>query len=629
MWVSWRERLVQQPELRAFDNWPRIPIDSLSREYRKAFLRNQTIVAQALSGTGRFGEIARQQNISRSRVTQLLNRCLGGDSIQPPALTQGLIPHNRIVENQRQRSRPKLSQPRGSACAFKDLLSAIPALPKALDAMIEAKLRDAPNAQRLMPQALHGEFKRILAEVQWPQDQYPYTSVSVAYESVRRYLHRRTNELILARLHRKPSSARHPLLHERTYRAQRAMQIDEHTLDLNGCVHLALDGEMIPLRLARASVLLATDADTHCILGYALAPTRHPNQQDMLTLLDQCFAPWKPMVLTTPGFEYAPGACFPSGLEQAYPISFGTVQMDNALMHKAHSVIDLLCRQFGATLSLGLPAMPKARRLVESVFDYINKTCSHRFASTAGSGPADPKKESRKNQKRPPAVTFETINEALSVILAEYNITPQASLGGATPLALFEHQCAAHFVRYIPQQFRQMWKPFAGSKEVTLHWYKHEHRIPHVNFHGVRYQGPGLMKVADKTKRIRVEFDRRDIRTLQAFDLSGNALGELHAPASWRRYPHILATRQFILKNTKRHHFNARDPLAAYFRHLLENKNQPKTALSLLRVYEEFTAGGNGGLVLGDGQSRSRGSRHSMRRPKRNVWNAGIANHRG
>ena len=629
MWMSWRERLVLQPELGAFDQWPRIPMDSLPRKYRKVFLRNQMIVAQALSGTDRFGEIARQHNVSRGRVSQLLNRCLGGESNKPPALTRGLVPHHRVVENQRQTQVPNLSQPRGNSCAFKDLLKAIPALPLALDAMIMAKLNDAPNAQRLTPEAMHGEFKRVLAEANWPQDRYPYTSASVAYESVRRYLHRRMDELLLARHHRQPSSAQHPLLHEKVHRAQRAVQIDEHTLDLQGLVYLLLNGEMIPLRLARASVLLATDVDTHCILGYVLAPTRHPNQQDMLALLDQCFAPWKPLTLTTPGFEYSPGACFPSGLDESYPISFGTVQMDNALMHSAHSVIDLLCKQFGATLSLGHPAMPKTRRLVESVFDYINKTCSHRFASTAGSSPVDPKRESRKNQKRPPAVTFQTINEALSVILAEYNITPQPSLGGATPLALFAHHCESHFVRYIPQQYRQAWKPFTGSKEVTLHWYKHELRIPHVNFHGVRYQGPGLMKVAGNTKRVRVEFDRRDIRTLQAFAPSGDALGELHAPSSWRRYPHSLATRQLIQKNAKHHRFNARDPLATYFRHLLENKNQPKTALSILRIYTEFTAGRNGDLMLADGQSRPRGSRQSTRRSRRNVWHAGIANHRG
>lgn len=174
-----------------------------------------------------------------------------------------------------------------------------------------------------------------------------------------------------------------------------------------------------------------------------------------------------------------------------------------------------------------------------------------------------------------------------------------------------------------------MWKPFVGSKEVTVHWYKHEHRIPHVNFHGVRYQGAGLMKVAGKVKRIRVEFDRRDIRSLQAFDLSGNALGELRAPASWRRYPHSLATRQIIQKKAKQHRFNARDPLAAYFRYLLDNKNQPKTALSLLRVYEEFTTTSTGGLFLDDKKLPTVASVHSINNQRKKIWRAGIANHRG
>jgi hypothetical protein len=331
------------------------------------------------------------------------------------------------------------------------------------------------------------------------------------------------------------------------------------------------------------------------------------------------------MALATPGLAYTPGGCFPSGLDGAFALSFGTVQLDNALMHLAQSVVDLVCEKMGATLSLGPPATPTVRHKVEAVFDYINDHCSHRFASTTGSYPTDPRKESRKNEKTPPVITFQTIDEALSIILTEHNVTAVEVQGGASPLALHRHQCENHFVRYAPTWLMNQWQPLIGSAVLPVHWLKHEDRFPHVNFCYGRYQGPGLLRVADKERQIRVVFDRRDIRTLRAFTMDGEDLGELQAPASWRRYPHSIATRQYIHRHAKAIRFSLRDPLGDFFRHLLDHKGKPDAALSLLRVYREFTAGLAGPLVLSGPASDDRPTRST---DSERVWLPSMANHR-
>lgn len=630
MSLSWRQRLQLQPALWHFQHWPRIPLDTLPAHTRKAFLRNQQVIAHALGGRS-LAEIAQQFNLSTGRVSQLLNRVLGGQAASEPALTAGLIPFASIQAKTRQQPFSTLAKKSGSNCAFQALLDHVPGLRDALDTMILAKLKDADYAQRLTPQAFHGEFKRVLAETHWPTDRYPYTHASLAYESVRRYLHQRTDALLKARQIKKQTKPRDFGLKTNHFRALRAIQIDEHKLDLRNRIHLQLNDELIPLPIARASVLVARDVDTMSVLGYHLAPTVAPNQQDMLTLLDHCISPWQPLEMKTPGLSYTPGACFPSGLADAFPISFGAVQMDNALMHRAHSVINFLCEQYGATLHLGPPAMPKMRQLVESVFDYITEHCSKRVASTTGTHPKDPIRESRKNKKRVPPITFQTVNEAFSVLFTEYNITPTAALGGVSPLELFEHQCRTRYIRYVPTFLSQQWQPLLSSKEVPLHWYKQQRRVPHINFYFARYKGTGLYAVADTEKRIRVVFDRRDIRTLHAYTLSGKDLGMLEVASSWRRFPHTLATRQWIHKNAQQYHLNMRDPLSSYFRLLLENRGKPSEALSLLRVYTEFSCdqSSNAGLICGTDEETTddmnNRTKHKIKTPR---WHREMANYR-
>lgn len=597
MRVTWRQRLAQSPRLREVSSWPLIPTDTLPARQRKAYLRNVRVVAEVLAGDTQ-ATVAMRHNLSAGRVSQLLDRCLGGDDAQAPALNLSLVP-NRVREPKRRRTPlSELGAPNGDNCAFQALLDAVPSLRDNLETLIKASLTRTKRAQPLSTMALHGEFKRTLAEAHWPKERYPYTGASCAYESVRRYLHQRVDELRRGNRQRKagaraavatPGVARHAL---------RAVQIDEQTLDVHGSVTLSLNDELIPLRLARLTVLVAIDVDTRCVLGFHVAMTRAPNQQDLLALLEGCIVPHALWALSTPGLAYSPGAGFPATLPTPYPITFGTVHMDNAWIHSAHAVTHLLCEQMGATLALGRPAQPRTRALVESVFNYINLHCTHRLPSTTGSSPLDPKREPRRHAKSPPSITVTMIKEALSVILADYNTTPRAGLGNASPLSLFVHHCETEFVPFVPDVIRREWRPFVNSEERAVHRYVDEHRRPHVNFHYARYHGPGLDRVAGPKPRIRIEFDRRDIRTLHAYSLSGEDLGELKVSHSWRRFPHSLATREHLHRIAKRIGLSKQDPLGDYLRWLLTCRSQPSDALEYLRVHTEFIQNSRVSLCL-------------------------------
>jgi len=624
MRISWRQQLLLNPHLCDFDQWPLIALDQVPKKDQKDFLRNKKIVAKVLAGH-QLTQVAKEHNLSEGRITQILDRALGSEEDAPPALTAGLIPGRIIVKKQRKQPLPTLTEELGAGCAFSALLRDVPGLLKGLDDVLVPYIAEKNYAQNISPQSFHSEFKRLLKEAHWPTDTYPYTTENTAYESVRRYLHERMKILVKEKDQTKRNqTSRVPRPLKKTFRAKRAVQIDEHKLDLGSRINLVLNDELIPLRIGMISVLVAMDVDTTATLGFWLAQTNAPNQQDLLALIENCITPWTPMTLQTPGFSYEPGACFPSALPDT-PISFGMTRMDNAWIHSALSVTHILCNKMGGTVALGLPANPKIRHLIESVFNFINKNFSHRLPSTTGSYPTDPKRESRINRKKPPVITFRTVLEALSIILTSYNIITRAQLGHASPLSLFQHHCTNHYVRYSPSIITNQWQPFINEKIVALCWYRHENRAPFVNFAGTRYSGPGLWDAVENQKLIRIRFDRRRIRTIDAYTLDGVSLGKLYAPASWQRFEHSRATRKLLLKLTRKDRLSRQDPLSDYLHLLLENKDNPKDALSLLRIFTEFTDYQDSALIM-DGVLNEQQSISNHSTTTR--WNRKMANHR-
>lgn len=585
MYASWRERIKDQPQLADIGSWPELSVQGIPKAKRKKYLRNMQVITSVLSGES-FDSIALRHSLSIGRISQIMDRCLGGDIEAPPALASGCIPDKKIKKGDHLQVLPSLKNDLGTPHAFNKLIGMNPALRTGLDDFIIAKLKDSNRAQTQTPYAFHGEFKRLLAESNWPKSQYPYTSQNLAYETVRRYLHRRTKELILEHTGKKEKRAHVEVGSGFGLRSLRAVQIDEHMLDAHQSLYLSMDEQFISLRMARSTVLLATDVDTHCILGYHLAPTQHPNQQDLLSLWENCLSPWQPLELTSLGLNYTPGSMFP----EISPYLIGQLQLDNAMSHRSASLISSIAKDMGASLHYGLPCLPTTRQLVEYAFNRINQKLSHRLPSTTGSHPRDSKRESAKNRKHPPVVTFQMFNEMLSVVLAHHNTTPQAALQGSSPIDVFNHYRTQHYTPIAHDLSASQWKPFVSSKVVALHWYKNDNRPPHINFCYVKYTGDGLWKaLKQKDEKVRVEFDRSDIRTLKIYSLNGAFLGDAYPPKTWRRFAHSIHTRNYIHNLCKNHRLEMSDPLSSALHHLLKNKDHQKDASRLLRIYTEFS----------------------------------------
>lgn len=608
MSVTWRQRLHLNPELAEIADWPSVTEDNWPAPKRNVFRRNYRIAASILNGYS-VAEVAAQERLSTGRITQVMNRCLGSENEEAPRLSYGLIPYttSRIRQRRQSYSHVGERQNKGGSCAFRALLTDVPGLSSGLDAMIEAKLRDSPHSQRIAPQDLHAEFKRLLSEAHWPKNRYPYTTDSLTYESVRRYGHARIQQ-IRCEQHRRSTRHRKGTVGcpKAATRVFERIQIDEHRLDIENRLHLDLDGLRIPLRLGRASVLMAMDTFSGCCLGVQLTLTQAPGQDALLMLLANCLGPSRAITITTPGLALSPGAGFPSQFDDLAPVSLGIVDMDNAWMHRAESVAALLCDQLGATIHQSRSHNPLGRPLVESVFGYLATHGTHRFAATSGTGPQDQRRESAQNRKRgAPTCSLRTLEEVVTIIMAEHNLTPQADRGGLSPLELIRLASTQQCLRYRTETDRARWNPFEHQAKVLIHRAADKHHRAYVNFEYCRYGSDSVLDNVADTHLI-LHYDRRDIRTLQAYSLTGERLGILYAPRVWARYPHGVMLRRTIMKACRKRRKHIKDPLSWYFRELLDMRDKPGFALELLRVAREIAPGQTVVLAPEDTREESR-----------------------
>ncbi len=595
--MSWRKRLAEQPWLADMQQWPVIELASIPKEHHARFLRNMHVAATILQGYT-LREVSAEFGLSTGRISQLMERCLGGELEDSPAMSAGLIPHYPLTTSSRTSQLPTFAEPAGTRFAFLGLLDRLPDIKRQLDEAILAAVRRKPKAQRLTPRRFHQLFLYLLAEAHWPADHYPYTTESQGYAAARRYLNQQSEVLRAQKNGRGYVSDQAAV--DGCKRALSTIQIDEHTLDLNAGLMIELNEQLIDLRLSRCNLLLAVDVATECVLGFLVVQSQSPNRYALLSLLERVLTQQPLPTITTPGFEPLSVPGFPAQLTPMPDLGIGTVQLDNAWMHHSSLVMDVLCRQLGATISFGLPKQPKTRALVERTFDYIERHLGHRVDSTSGSYPTDPNRESNRNARHPPALKFQSLVEALHLVLATSNHSPRPHLGGATPMALFREHLTRHWMPLSMIHDGVSNPPFSLTKELPVHRLQNEEREPYVQFFYCRYSGKGLSSLPPEEKSIIITYDHRDIRTVSARTCLGRSLGTLYAPQSWQKFPHSITTRCYLCHKKKRHSFGQTDPLTGYFAELLKQPRSPKNASQLLEVYLEFTQDGRQVLQLGE-----------------------------
>lgn len=394
--MKWRDRLSRHPTLCDIEAWPQLDPSLIQPAWRQAYTRNTRIVRAMLAGnTGQT--VGQLEKVSKGRVSQLMNRCLGGDETQPPALRRGLVPHAIHPHSE--------SDDGYREGCFRKLLRNVPGLKLGLDQLVLDRLKDRPFAGPLSPRRTHAEFKRLLANAGWPLDEYPYTTVDMAYESLRRYMAERWQLMCQAKKARR-GAYRKASPDRSISRIFERIEIDEHTIDcqtLSFEIEVPLAESIPPMRLSRLTLLCAIDIVSDCVLGYYLAPTGHANHLDILSLLSLSLTASTPRKLTTTQLTIPSDTGFPNWFDDIQLPAPNEIALDNAWCHHSERVEEFVVESLLAHLSFGRPASPTVRRCIETVFARVNADLCHQLPSTTGSSVTDPKRESKKTRKTNPS----------------------------------------------------------------------------------------------------------------------------------------------------------------------------------------------------------------------------------
>lgn len=580
--ISYSKQLEINPSLYDMENWESLKMLTRIEVSNKEFIQRKNIVNNVLQGST-LTATAKKYNVSISKVHYLMDRTLGSKSVNDaPALAKGLLPNVFINKRLRTKKLSKHDDEIGARGSFKYILFTVKGLFDYLDELLINHIKRVAHSEILTPKSFQKCFLKFLELRNWSEFKYPFNTDSKAYESCRKYFHNRINELKMPKpkLNRIINS---PLVPVKAYQE---VQLDAQMLDVKASLSFRFRGREIQTSVSRITLYLARDKATGCILSYHLSYTKHPNRYDVIKLLSNIHTKWEPMDLTTPGLEYTPGACLPSYLGEIYQsVGLGKVMLDNAMAHLANIVREYLTEDLNVTMNLGLPATPKARNLIENAFDVLNYHV-HRIQSTTGSHVRDPKKETKKNSKKPPVMSMQALEEIISVLITNENVTPKELLGSKTPLDAIKEDVQSYPLWIHYDQSYQNKNPFVSSKIVPVKTIEHENRTPHINFMKMRYKGAGLNNSKLIGKKIIVSIDSRDIRSLKASTIDGEYLGIIKCPMSWQLYPLSLTTKQHVQKLVKNKIIDSKDPLAGYFAYLFNNVHLPKISLELYKLVD-------------------------------------------
>lgn len=583
---SWKQRLITQPELNSFENWPEIPLLQLSIKQRKIFDKNIRIVACILNGDS-LTSAAKKHSVSTSQVYKIISRALGGKLNEPPALYQALIPYYRVKKTKRNIPLDSLEDKKGHMYSFETLLEQVPNLRKNLDNLLMARLKDAKNGQVESVRGLFGEFKRTLEEVNWPKHIYPYTCVNCGYEALRLYFHRRRKHLIEIIAQSKQAKK-----HRNEYidlpadeRALREIQIDEKLIDTPTNISISFGDQVHVLRVSRFSIIAAVDTDTDCCLGLQLVFSRAANQQDMMALFRKILTRQQSLNLGEFASELMDDASYPFHQDgNSNGFIFSNIKLDNALIHLANSVRTLVCDMYGATLNVGRPAKPNDRNWIEFAMKRLNGF-SHRLSSSTGTGVSDARRESKKLSKTAPIISFEQLQQALHLEMLNHNVAPQARLHGISPLAKFNRDITKFSIPRLPSSMETFWEHYSERVKKKIHG-KATGLSRFINFHYLKYTGSALYETNDDY--IEIRFNREDIRILDVYSLTGTQLGNIKAPKYWQTYPYSIFLVTLLFKKIKKEKLSRVDPFANYFYQLLKNKHKPSSVLNLTQLLTDI-----------------------------------------
>ena len=540
-------------------SWPPVNPSALDAAKRERFRRRKRALELYLDTDLPVAEVVRRSQLSGSELRRLVRRAFTALPDGTPVGWLACLPGHRVKRYER--TAPAVL---GGAGSFERFLTDHPALREALDAWALGRKPVAQGPVRGRGiKALWLAFRDACAAAGIdPATSYPFTNADGGREAVRRYVGRLRDAHFgdAARVRHGDAGAR-PVATgaavaattSQAVRPYALVQLDGHRLDtvLNVRLQDAL-GVEVDLSLSRLWLLVLMDVASRAVLGYSISLSDNYGADDVLECVACAFEPWTPTALAPGTIAYPPGAGLPSGVvDGAAWRAFDTLLLDNALAHHSTQVQQRILDAGALEIVTHRPAAPRSNAILERFFATFEAMTLHRWPTTTGSGPDDPRRGKPERAAARLDVGLDDLRTVVDVALATYNATPHAALAGRSPLDYLRYRQARSLdlVRHVRHRTLAGLALFERDFAVTIRADTALGHRPHVKFRHVRYASDAIASSLGLrgTKAV-LRIDTRDLRSGSLFAADGRCLGRVEAEPRWRLRAHDLTVRKAIFR---------------------------------------------------------------------------------
>lgn len=218
----------------------------------------------------------------------------------------------------------------------------------------------------------------------------------------------------------------------------------------------------------------------------------------------------------------------------------------------AETTLARLTEVVGCWTDAGPFGSPNDRPIIERFFGLIARHFAHRVTGTTGNRPDDiVKMLGDPDGDVSLLMRLDELEELVDVVISDYNGESHDGIGGRTPLEAMRQMLGKPDgnVRCLAVERRNKLCLLQDARVVTIRGSFERGTRPHINFEGVRYSSDLLSSSAILIgKEIRIYFNVKDLRFVQAFYADGTELGVLMAARPWCFTPHSLRMRKEILR---------------------------------------------------------------------------------
>lgn len=538
--------------------WPRVEPATVPQAQWADFASRRLAVSMYIDGAS-MKAIRLQTGLPSNEVNRLVQRFCTLDEEGHYFGERALVAHTRVVPYERRKPiGVKRSEQQGGLTGVLNLLlSERPEIEAAMIDLLQtpgAVLNDDRGGMSVLVSA----FMKALEKAGITSPSWPFNTKHKGRTSIRKYLAALRSRFAVQYIHAhgEEDAVAHLATgtgHRRFIRPKRPFdcaQLDGHYLD----AFFVLRIEEVPgfykwVVIDRIWLLSIIDAFSHAVLAFKLVLRSEVSAADVREVIAQaCLGKWCPRALANDDYGYKPGAGLPSGvIEGCQGIGFGVFFADAHLSNLAKKITTEARRDFGFQVCIGPVGHFEARAEIERSFLEVVREV-HGLVSSTGSHPHAGRAKDAEQKAVKYEIDFTLMEDAMDVLLANYNVTPSEGLGLFSPLGYLEQffRQGALIPSYTDEQ-RARLQADLTTRKATVRGGCDSGRRPYIQLDRVHYTNAVLAgDFGFVGMELLIEVDNHDYRAVKAYLPNSEYIGFLQAQGWWGEFKHTPSVRRAV-----------------------------------------------------------------------------------